>query len=108
VLTANDDPLNPKVLVVPITTKPPRIGDIAIEIPAPVRAHLKLGDERCWIIANEINRFTWPGPDLRPISHRADMSPYYGKIPGKLLETVRELIDQTAKAGKLKITKRTP
>jgi hypothetical protein len=104
---ANDDPLNPKVLVVPITTKPPRIGDIAIELPAPVRAHLKLGDKRCWIIANEINRFTWPGPDLRPIPHRAEISPYYGKIPGKLLEAVRKLIDQTAKAGKLKITKRT-
>lgn len=49
------------VIVAPLTTRNPRAGDQAVEVPAVVRAHLRLGDDRCWIVASEVNRFGWPG-----------------------------------------------
>lgn len=96
-----------QLLVVPVTTRPPRNGDAAIEMPASVRQHLGLGDERCWIIADEYNLFTWPGPDIRPIRRGGASSPRYGFIPGKLLERVRERLSDVARAGRLKATRRT-
>ncbi|HEX8621508.1 MAG TPA: hypothetical protein VF718_06005 [Allosphingosinicella sp.] len=96
-----------QVLVVPVTTRPPREGDAAVEMPAGVRRHLGLGEERCWIVADEYNLFTWPGPDIRPIRTGREISPLYGSIPGRLLEQVREKIAQVAHAGRLKATKRT-
>ena len=96
-----------QLVVVPVTTRPPREGDAAVEMPASVRRHLGLGDDRCWIVADEYNRFTWPGPDIRPIRAGGELSPRYGSIPGKLLEQVRVRIAQVARAGRLKETTRT-
>lgn len=96
-----------QILVVPVTTRPPREGDAAVEMPARVRQHLGLGEDRCWIVADEYNLFAWPGPDIRPIRARGDISPRYGSIPAKLLEQVRMKIAQAASAGRLKATKRT-
>jgi hypothetical protein len=79
-------PHGTQLIVVPITTRLPRNGDAAIEVPARVRQHLGLGDDKCWIVADEYNLFTWPGPDIRPISRGDVISPSYGFIPGKLLE----------------------
>jgi mRNA-degrading endonuclease toxin of MazEF toxin-antitoxin module len=94
-----------EILVAPVTTKPPRQGTAAVEMPERVRRHLGLGDERCWIVADEVNRFTWPGPDIRPIRAASDTSPFYGKIPGKLFEQVRANLAETA--GRLKVITRT-
>lgn len=79
------------VTVAPVTTKRPGLSDVAVEMPAAVRAHLGLGDAPCWIVASELNRFLWPGPDLRPVRARgAALMPYYGKVPAKLVEQLRE------------------
>ncbi len=96
-----------ELLVVPVTTRPPRPGDAAVEIPARVRQHLSLGEERAWIVVDEINRFTWPGPDIRPIRRGDEITPRYGSVPGKLLEQVRREMEKAIAAGKLKMTKRT-
>ncbi|MCM8729576.1 hypothetical protein ACFO8O_01150 [Hephaestia sp. GCM10023244] len=80
-----------RVVVAPVTTQPPRTDDAVVEMPAMVRAHLGLGDARCWIVASEVNSFLWPGPDLRPVRRVGDLSPYYGKVSGNLLRKVREL-----------------
>lgn len=94
-------------MVVPVTTRQPRGGDTAIEMPARVRQHLGLGGERCWIVVDEYNLFTWPGPDIRPVGRGAEISPRYGAIPGKLFDLLREQMQQVARAGRLKGTKRT-
>ena len=94
-----------RVIVAPVTTQPPRSGDFAVEMPAAVRAHLGLGDARCWIIASETNSFRWAGPDLRPARRGGDGSPYYGKVPGDLLRKVREMY-RTIGAARLRITDR--
>lgn len=70
-------------------------------MPMAVKRHLGLDDARCWIVASEVNRFIWPGPDVRPV-RGGDGSPYYGKIPGKLLEKVRAAM----RAGRMRITGR--
>jgi hypothetical protein len=96
-----------QVLVVPVTTRPPRDGDNAIAMPALVRAHLGLDGEECWIVADEYNLFTWPGPDIRPIRRGEDINPRYGAIPGRLFEQVRNRMMALARTGGLKETRRT-
>ncbi|MEA3065654.1 MAG: hypothetical protein QOJ27_2106 [Sphingomonadales bacterium] len=96
-----------QLLVVPITTNPPQPDTAAVEMPARVRQHLGLGEERSWIITDEYNLFTWPGPDIRPIRGGSGIEPRYGSIPAKLFEHVRVGIEKAARAGRLKKTKRT-
>jgi len=76
-------------------------------MPPRVRQHLGLGDERCWIVIDEYNLFTWPGPDIRPVRRGSENNPRYGSIPGRLLEQIRADMERIAKGGGLKQTKRT-
>ncbi|MEO7178262.1 MAG: hypothetical protein ABIW83_05415 [Allosphingosinicella sp.] len=96
-----------QLLVVPVTTRPPRSDDECIEIPPRVRSHLGLEEERSWIVTDEYNLFTWPGPDIRPVRSGGAIDPRYGSIPAKLFEQVRTKIEAAARAGRLKETKRT-
>jgi mRNA-degrading endonuclease toxin of MazEF toxin-antitoxin module len=64
-ITANGDTV---VRVAPITHSQPEDLSLAIEIPAAVKRHLGLEDDRSWIILDELNVFTWPGFDVRPIT----------------------------------------
>src|SRR5215469_1421995 len=67
------------VTVLPITHSPPRDPASAIEMPAQVKRHLGLDDDRSWVVVSEGNEFLWPGFDLRkrPHSNRYD----YGFLP---------------------------
>lgn len=94
-----------EILVAPVTTKPPRYGTTAVEMPERVRRHLGLGADRCWIVADEVNRFTWPGPDIRPVRREGEQSPFYGKIPAKLFEQLQAKLAEAA--GRVQVTKRT-
>lgn len=76
------------VVALPVTHTPPGDPALAVEIPAAVKRTLGLDAERSWIILSELNRFVWPGPDLRPLS--ATSTRYaYGLLPEALFETVR-------------------
>jgi hypothetical protein len=56
------------VTVAPITTREPADPETALEIPTAIKRHLGLDPAtRSWIIAEELNRFRWPGPDLRRV-----------------------------------------
>ncbi|MBN9583470.1 MAG: plasmid maintenance toxin (PemK-like), partial [Afipia sp.] len=80
----------PIVRVLPITHTPPANPADAIEIPADVKARLRLDADRSWIVLTESNRFAWPGPDLRNIE--AD-SGYYGALtPGLFAEVKRRFV----------------
>lgn len=95
------------VTVAPITHAPPRHPETAIEIPAATKRRLGLDSERSWIIAADLNRFVWPGVDLRPVtpgSGRFD----YGLLPGSLYLAVKERVLTLARAGKLGSTARHP
>ena len=94
-----------QLLVAPVThTRPERSGD-GIEIPANVRKRLGLDREESWIVATELNRFIWPGPDIR-IAPGQD-NPIYNAIPDWLFFEVRDAIVSHNSDGHLTITKRT-
>jgi hypothetical protein len=93
-----------QLLVAPITHSPPERPGDAVEIPARVKRQLGLDGERSWIVATELNRFLWPGPDLRIALGKE--SPLYDALPERLFEEVRAAIVGRAQGGRLKITKR--
>lgn len=55
----------PVVTVAPITHTPPAKNGEAIELPPRVKQALGLDDERSWIVLDEVNRFAWPGYNIR-------------------------------------------
>lgn len=94
-----------QLLVAPVThTAPERPAD-AIEIPRNVRERLGLDRERSWIVQTELNRFIWPGPDIRVAPGQS--SPVYDAIPDWLFFEVRDAIVRRHAAGRLKVTRRT-
>jgi hypothetical protein len=93
------------VTVAPITHTPPERPELAVEIPSETKQRLGLDDERAWIIADDLNRFLWPGVDLRPI--RRGASTYaYGLLPGSLYRQVRDRVFTLARSGRAAITAR--
>jgi hypothetical protein len=77
------------VTVLPISHTPPSNLLFAVEIPVVVKRRLKLDDERSWVVLTEANRFTWPGPDLRPLRPGDAQSTAYGPLPYGLFEEIR-------------------
>ena len=77
-------------MVLPVTHSPPTDRTAAIEIPPPVKRRLGLDDARSWIVLTEVNRFVWPGPDLRPRAGGDLSSAAYGELPGDLYRRVRD------------------
>lgn len=76
-----------RAIVAPVTHSPPVDPDTSLEIPANVCRRLGLDGARHWIRFDELNRFTWPGYDLRP---RPDGSYEYGMLPRGLFEELRQ------------------
>lgn len=86
------------VIVAPITHAPPDDPADSIEIPPAVCRSLGLDGDKHWLRLEELNRFTWPGYDLRPIPASGDYA--YGMLPQPLFEALRKgILDrQAAKA----------
>lgn len=74
------------VTVAAITYTPPRQLKAAIELPAATKRRLGLDEAPSWIVATEMNRFHWPGPDLRPIPGRPGVFAY-GSLPRQAYAT---------------------
>ncbi len=74
------------VTVAPLTHSSPRSASEGVEVPAATKQRLGLDAARSWVVVSEVNRFVWPGPDLRPASRAAWD---YGFLPGALLREVR-------------------
>ena len=88
------------VTVVPITHTPPGDPADAIEIPAPLKAHLGLDEAPSWVVVTETNDFLWPGPDIRPGRD-------YGMLPPRFFAHVRDRILQAHLRRKLSRVERT-
>ena len=93
-----------EVLVAPITHHPPINNDGAVSIPPSTAARLGLDSEPSWIIVTEVNRFVWPGPDLRPV---APGRWAYGFLPSGLFRNVRSRLAAIARRGRLRPVQRT-
>jgi hypothetical protein len=94
-----------QLLVAPITHTKPERPDDALEIPLNVRRQLGLDRQACWIILTELNRFIWPGPDIR-LAPGQD-SPIIDALPDWLFIDVRDGIVRHNHQRTLKITRRT-
>ena len=96
-----------RVVVAPITHTRPHEPRAAIEVPAAVKKRLRLDDERSWIVTSEVNVFTWPGPDLRPVDpgDRA-LGFAYGYLPRGLAKAVIDGVRTQVREGLAKIVKR--
>lgn len=93
-----------ELLVAPITHSHPEQDDDAVEVPQRVKRHLGLDQQRSWIMTTELNRFIWPGPDIRPV--QADGSPLYGAIPAQLYEMLKTRILAKSRSSHFGMTKR--
>lgn len=94
-----------EVFVAPITHSPPVNAQDAILIPPRVKAQLGLDNEPSWIVATEVNKFIWPGPDIRRA--KDGDTPLYGAIPAALFKQVQQAISDHVEASKLRLTGRT-
>lgn len=93
------------VTVAPVTHSPPRNRGQTIEIPAETKSRLGLDDSRSWIVATDLNRFNWPGVDLRPIERgRTDYA--FGLLPATLYAQLRDKVLALAQAGRTALTLR--
>lgn len=87
VLIVRDDAGVRRVLLAPTTHSQPESPDRGVEIPLATKKRLGLDEQRSWIITDELNRFVWPGPDLRQRDDTAQFD--YGILPAALFEQVK-------------------
>jgi len=81
---------NTRVIVLPITHTPQGKDTHAMEIPPATKLRLGLDDARSWIVLSEANRFTWPGPDIRPFDTPRGRTISYGFLPSGFFRVVRD------------------
>ncbi len=101
VTTVSGDAHN-KVVVVPITHVPPSPGTDAVEMPAAIKRHLGLDNDRSWVVVDEINVFQWPGPDLRATGIPGTESVLYGFLPSGFFRAIRDRLTANIRAGRLR------
>jgi hypothetical protein len=104
VLTRQTEQGNMLVYVLPITHTPPLMQEDGIEIPLATKQRLGLDTDRSWIITTELNRFAWPGPDIRPT---ASGDYIYGYLPERLMRLVLAQVRCHADKKELKTIPRT-
>lgn len=90
------------VTVAPITHTP-QDPESAVPLPPQTQRRLGLDDAPQWIVTSEVNRFAWPGPDLRPV--RGEQWAY-GLIPDRLYRKVKAQMLQRARDRRLADVKR--
>jgi hypothetical protein len=82
-----------RVIVAPITHSPPADPSASIRVPPDVCRRLGLDNDRQWLRVDELNRFSWPGYDLRPIPGRGGIE--YGLLPrGLFLQLKKRIIER--------------
>ena len=92
--------------VVPITHAASRD---AIEIPIAVKRRMGLDQDHSWIVTSELNRFFWPGHDIRRA--REDWQPggpmwHWGFLPVSLFSSVKDAVLRHRAASTLSVTPR--
>lgn len=93
------------VTVAPVTHSPPTHAEGAIEIPALTKARLGLDSQRSWIVVADLNRFAWPGVDVRPVK-RGSSDFVYGELPAALYRQVRDRVLDLARKGRVRMSRR--
>lgn len=106
VLRTKDETGDTLVYVLPITHLEPRQATEAVELPALAKRRLGLDEARSWIVATELNRFVWPGYDLRPISRDRPDVFAYGFPPVEVFAAVKAAVGRASRSRRLRTTRR--
>ena len=96
-----------EVMVLGITHAAPKQPDSAMELPSATKKRLGLDDKPSRIVTNEVNVFTWPGPDLRPRDSDNQASIAYGSLPADVLTELRRRVHHNALSGHIRVVPRT-
>ncbi|SRR5260221_11745527 len=107
VIAARDAGGETVVTVVPVTHTAPQREAEAVEIPSATKQRLGLDALQSWALVNEVNRFTWPGPDLRSVSRDEPDRFHYGLLPPALFRQIRDKLLACAAAQRLLSVSRT-
>ena len=94
------------VTVVPVTHTFPWTSGITVEIPLATKRRLGLDSDRSWVVVTEVNRFSWPGPDLRQVPGRGTGIYHYGMVPPVLFSQIKNGILVSARGQRLRTTLR--
>ena len=95
-----------RAIVLPIshTAPDPQRHQEGIKLPVETSRRLRLDDEQSWLIVSESNRFTWPGPDVRPVDAKRDA---YGAMPPGLYTKSRDRFLARARERRARMVERT-
>jgi mRNA-degrading endonuclease toxin of MazEF toxin-antitoxin module len=88
-----------RVVVAPITHAPPANSENALKLPAQTKERLGLDEQVSWIVTQEVNVFTWPGPDLKNIETTAGRRFAFGYLPSYLTTQLIEAVKRHASEG---------
>jgi hypothetical protein len=92
------------VTVLPVTHSPPVDAAAAVEIPRAVKQHLRLDDERSWVVVSEGDQFVWPGYDLRKVRNTDRYD--YGYLPPRFFAQVLAAFQAWHTVRKVAVTPR--
>lgn len=107
VVTAHGDDGATRVYVLPITHTAPLRETEAVEIPSPAKRRLGLDSDRSWVVLDEANVFTWPGPDLRFLPGEGPASAVFGFLPPGLFRVIRDRFLALARERRARLVSRT-
>lgn len=90
----------------------PLSGQRAIDVPRKLKRHLGLDDAPSWLYTDQLNVFTWPGPDLRPASRLSSRPNLHdtcviGPLPTDWFAKVVLHVEESRTLGRLRAVKRT-
>lgn len=105
VAAAVDEDGDTKVYVVPITHSPSN-DPHAVPLPPAVKRRLGLDEAPSWVVTSELNRFIWPGYDLRPVSRDAPDVFAWGFLPVEIFAAVKRGIALHQRGSGVKVTAR--
>lgn len=94
------------VFVAPVTSRQPSDPKHTVLLPAKVKRHLGLDDRSSWIVADELNRFVWPGPDLQRIRAGKRQEFEYGFLPKETFAELAKKVLEMRCTGALRVTSR--
>ena len=105
VVATTDADGDTRVYVAPITHSRPD-DPHAVELPAAAKRRLGLDDAPSWIVTSELNRFVWPGYDLRPIARDKPEVFAWGFLPVEIFAALKRGIAAHQREKRLRLTPR--
>ncbi|MBK1664738.1 hypothetical protein CKO38_06555 [Rhodospirillum rubrum] len=105
VLVTADRDGDTRVYLAPITHSRPN-DPHAVDLCPGVKKHLGLDDMPSWIVTSELNRFIWPGYDLRPIARDKPDIFAWGFLPIEIFAAVKKGIAAHQRDRRLLLTPR--